>query len=95
MKAVLEYLQQELNEGWDVREEIAEVEKAIAELEELQYRSCESCKYYQYCSIENGWTKSALPYYVCSNEHLDADGSWFRPYSKDFSCNKWEPKDEE
>ena len=28
MKAVLEYLQQELNEGWDVREEIAEVEKA-------------------------------------------------------------------
>ena len=58
-------------------------------------RSCESCKYYQYCSIENGWTKSALPYYVCSNEHLDADGSWFRPYSKDFSCNKWEPKDKE
>ena len=36
MKAVLEYLQQELYEGWDVKEEIAEVEKAIAELDELQ-----------------------------------------------------------
>ena len=71
------------------------IQEAIAELEELQYRSCESCKYYQYCSIENGWTKSALPYYVCSNEHLDADGSWFRPYSKDFYCNKYEPKDKE
>ena len=27
MKAALEYLQQELNEGWDVREELAEVEE--------------------------------------------------------------------
>ena len=79
--------------GYSIHEK--DIQEAIAELEELQYRSCESCKYYQYCSIENGWTKSALPYYVCSNEHLDADGSWFRPYSKDFSCNKWEPKDKE
>mgnify|MGYP006286695777 CR=1 FL=1 len=67
------------------------VNSAIAELKALSKpKTCECCKYYKYCSKDNGLTNCAKPYHRCGNIEIEADGGWFRPPNKDFGCVLWE-----
>ena len=67
-------------------EEKEYIRKAIAELEELENRSCENCKHLKITNSEwgdNGCNHQDI--YDCYD-----DGSYVIP--KDFCCNRYEPK---
>ena len=65
---------------WEVRDII---ENLCSQIEELQNRSCESCKF--------GMTYHFDDEIECFKIEADTQGIYF---SKDFCCNKWESIDE-
>lgn len=81
MKAleILETLRDEYIHG----ELTSDIKEAIKELEDLQNRSCESCKF--------GMTYHFDDEIECFKIEADTQGIYF---SKDFCCNKWESIDE-
>ena len=60
-----------------------DIREAIRELEDLQSRSCENCKF--------GMTYHFDDEIECFKIEADTQGIYF---SKDFCCNKWESIDE-
>lgn len=80
MKA-LDYLyrMKQLNE--EMGQEPISIYEAIKELEELQNRTCENCKF--------GMTYHFDDEIECFKIEADTQGMYF---SKDFCCNKWEKK---
>lgn len=71
------------SEGLDSYKEIIEqTEEAIKELEELENRSCESCKYV---------IKDTLGYKYCNCAASPLSSCIFALHP-DFCCNKWESK---
>lgn len=81
MKAleILETLRDEYIHG----ELTSDIKEAIRELEDLQSRSCENCKF--------GMTYHFDDEIECFKIEADTQGIYF---SKDFCCNKWESIDE-
>ena len=66
-------------------EEKEYIRKAIAELEELENRSCERCKYS--FDIFTGLDDSFLGEdFICTKLEVD------KVFEKDFYCSKYEPK---
>lgn len=66
-------------------EEKEYIRKAIAELEELESRSCERCKYS--FDIFTGLDDSFLGEdFICTKLEVD------KVFEKDFYCSKYEPK---
>lgn len=67
---------------------LKEIDEAIKELEELENRSCDNCKYYQPSDgdireeIKDQWIE-CINIYVETREICNL---------KDFYCNKWESK---
>ena len=85
-----EEAKEELNNfGYTINEQNSIVDRIY---DEFEARTCENCKYYTYCSKENGLTNCSLPYHRCSNNDIDADGTWFCPPNKNFGCNLFERK---
>ena len=91
MKAleILETLRDEYIHG----ELTSDIEEAIKELEELQNRSCSSCRYF--IELDNHPDKDGY----CDNRNIgtysleDEDGIAL-DVNKNFCCNKWEGKNE-
>ena len=89
MKAleILETLRDEYIHG----ELTSDIEEAIKELEELQNRSCSSCRYF--IELDNHPDKDGY----CDNRNIgtysleDEDGIAL-DVNKNFCCNKWEVK---
>ena len=81
MKA-LELLEEykSIDYGCDISDLHNRIEEAIAELEELERRSCESCKH-----IDRG------PYDVCPIAE-PISRQWLNYDKEAFSCNRWEKK---
>jgi len=81
MKAleILETLRDEYIHG----ELTSDIKEAIKELEDLQSRSCENCKF--------GMTYHFDDEIECIKIEADTQGMYF---SNDFCCNKWEVIDE-
>ena len=64
----------------------SDIEEAIKELEELQSRTCENCKY----------NKEQDSFMIFCDKEMCQDGSrmMWHSFIKDFCCNKWEVKNE-
>ena len=62
------------------------LDEAIKELEALQNRSCDNCKY----------NKEQDGFMIFCDKEMCQDGSkmMWHSFTKDFSCNKWEVKNE-
>lgn len=61
-----------------------EIDEAIKELEDLQNRGCENCKY----------NKEQDDFMIFCDKNLCIDGSkmMWHTFTKDFCCNHWESK---
>ena len=80
MKA-LDYLYRMKQSNEEMGFEPINLYEAIKELEELQNRSCENCKFGIIYLFDDK--------IECFKIEAETQGTYF---SKDFSCNKWEEK---
>lgn len=96
MKAlsILSRLAKEIESG-ELYDEVGElivsttsIKEAIAELESLQNRTCESCKYYSE-SFYDG-SKRSDP--ICTCQDSNCNDIFV---SRDFCCSRYEPKDDQ
>ena len=77
----------------ETKKAIVELNEAIKELEDLENRSCEDCKSFQFWSETkdiSSWDSHWIDLGICNNGVQS--GCFNSTIDKDFYCNRWESK---